>query len=185
MIPVLWLQVLLDNLKYFNILLVHGDSSAHPSGFLRESLHALTFCPPHIFPNLPFTLFMLWWLNGKPMAATAGAQQAAAEPSTMLAHTTHLSLSPPTVSDRQQVMQVMNTQTGRRGPCRQFLGWEVPPSPLLSLCHFLNRTGKAQPWLLFQTVRLNPYATNTTEQYQLCSLTVGLISMFKEAHMTI
>lgn len=99
MIPVLWLQVLLDNLKYFNILLVHGHSSAHSSGFLRESLCALTFCLPHIFPNLPFTLFMLWWLNGKPMAATAGAQQAAAELSPMLAHTTHLSLSPPTLSD--------------------------------------------------------------------------------------
>lgn len=34
MIPVLWLHLLLDNLKYFNILLERGHSSAHPSGFL-------------------------------------------------------------------------------------------------------------------------------------------------------
>lgn len=31
----LWLHLLLDNLKYFNIL-VRGHSSAHPSGFLSE-----------------------------------------------------------------------------------------------------------------------------------------------------
>lgn len=100
----LWLHLLLDNLKYFNILLVRGYSSAHPSGFFfrRESLCTLTFCLPHIFPNLSFALFMLWSLNGKMVAATAGAQQAAAEPSAMLARTTHLSLSPPTLSDSRQ-----------------------------------------------------------------------------------